>query len=350
MNTNIPFQISAPITLNIFGEHAKNRLKASIDLRNTLIFEEAPASLPNDITIHFSQINLVHTISLQELLNFYNKYVNNLKLLLETVLQISSQYESINQKIFIRIFYFLIVFITYTEQIEIKSFVMILNTPSISNGEFIYSLPSLKVCLVACLFHWSRRQKGITHSTFDDTDLRKIFIYAMSCGIVAPESDFIDIMVCTYGSVITCKRGHDQAESIRLPSMTILLVDSNQTQNVEQHKIQKQRIEELKYMFPELANSILNNIDVITEEAENVFKRIFNIYNDSELSIEMKNYYLQQQYTVIEVSHNMNSIKKCCSVAHNCVFIFLHEFYLRISTSSQAEFHLTHIFHRLTLA
>jgi len=36
MNTDIHFKISAPATLSIFGEHTKNRLRTSIDLRTTL--------------------------------------------------------------------------------------------------------------------------------------------------------------------------------------------------------------------------------------------------------------------------------------------------------------------------
>jgi len=210
------------------------------------------------------------------------------------------------------------------------------------------SLASLKVCLAACLLHWSRLQKG-AHSTFDETDLKKICDYTECCKKIALESDFIDIIVCTYGTVMKEKEQY-KCEGFRLPRMTILLVNSNQTQDVE---AQKQRIAELMNMFPELANSVLNNIDTVTNMANNVFQKIFDIYKDDKLSIEMKSDCLLQQHKALEVSHNINIYKKmlfCCM--HCCVFyiIFFHEFYLRISTSSQAEFHLTHIFDRLALA
>jgi len=156
MNTDIHFRISAPASLSIFGEHAKTRLRASINLRTTLIFREVPASLSKDITIRFPQINLFHKISLKKFLNFYNCCEKNMELLHEIVSEFTFQYyESINQKIFLQIFYYLIVFIKNKNQIEIKSFSIFLTTQLISNGEFM-SLVSLKVCLVACLLHWSR--------------------------------------------------------------------------------------------------------------------------------------------------------------------------------------------------
>jgi len=328
MNTDIHFQISAPASLSIFGEYTENRLKASMDLCTTLTFQEVPAPLSNFIEMYIPQINLFHTISFQTFSNLYS-CVENTELLHERI-QLTFQYESINQKIFLQIFYYLIVLITYKEQIKIKSFIIILNTQLTSNGEFM-SLASLKVCLVACLLHWSRLQKG-THSTFDEADLKQICDYAMCCEKFGLKSDLIDIMVCTYGSLVKEKEQY-KYKGFQLPSMMILLVDSNQTPNVE---IQKQEVSELINMFPELANSILNNFDDLTNVANNIFQTIFDIYKNNELDIETKNLGLSLQHKALEVSHNMNSIKKCYSVVYLCIvtfsvlyfFILLKNFYI----------------------
>jgi len=321
MNTDICFQISAPASLSLFGEHAKNKLRASIDLRTTLIFQVVPASLSNDIEINFPQINLLYKISLDKFLIFYNHCVKNTELLHERVLKFTFQYESTHHKIFLQIFYYLLVRITYEEQIEIKTFSILLTTQLISNGEFI-SLASLKVCLAACLLNWSRLQKG-AYSTFDKPDLKRIWVYAKFCEKIAPESDLIDLMVCTYGSLMKYEREQNMYKRLCLPSIlftkTILIVDSNQTQDV---KVQKQRIAKFMNTFPELANSVLNNIDIVTNIANDIFQEIFDICKDNELSIKIKNDYLLQQDKALEVSHNMNFIKKCCSVVCLCVAAF----------------------------
>jgi len=311
---NIRFQISAPAILSIFGEHTKNKLRTSINLRTTLIFRTS-TSLSNFIEIRFPSINLLRTIPLQQFLIFYNYCIENTELLHEKVLQLTYQYESINQKIFLQIFFYFIVLITYKEQIEIKSFSIILTTQLISNEEFM-SLASLKVCLVACLLHWSRLQKGAHSMIFNEADLKKICDYTMCCKKIAPGSDLIDIIMCTYGSMIlNYERGQQKNKWVSLPSMKILLVDSNQTQDV---KVQKQRIAELINMFPELYNYILNNLDALTNAVNDIFQTISDIYNNDELNIEMKNYCLLLQQKTLEVSHNMNSIKKCFVV---CLYI-----------------------------
>jgi len=340
MNTDIHFQISAPASLSIFGEHAKNRLRASIDLRTTLIFREVPASLPKDITVHFPQINLLHKISLKKISNFYNYCEKNMEILHKIVPEFIFQYyESINQKIFLQIFYYVIAFIKNKKHFEIKPFSIFLTTQLISNGEFM-SLTSLKVCLVACLLHWSRLQKSAHISTFGEIDLDNILILTMFCEKLVPKSSLIDIMVCTYGSLMKYEGEQDNYKPCYLPSRTILLIDLNQRQDV---KAQKQQVAELMNMFPELANSILNTIDIVTNTAYNVLKKISDIYKDSKRCSEMKNNCLLQQHKALEVSRNINSIKKCCSVVYimySCVFcvIFFHEFYLR--TFTQAEFHI----------
>jgi len=75
-------------------------------------------------------------------------------------------------------------------------------------------------------------------------------------------------------------------------------------------------------MFPEFANFILNDIDIVTNTAYNVLKKISDILKDRELSIEMKNDCFEQHYKTIEVSHNMNFIKKCCCVVYLCIAAF----------------------------
>jgi len=128
---NIQFQISAPASLSIFGEYTKSKLKASINLRTTLTFQETSAWLSNNIEIEFFQINLLHKISLQDFSNFYICFENT-ELLRDIILQLPFHYESNSQKIFLQMFYYLFVLIKYKEQIEIKPFKIIIATEIIS--------------------------------------------------------------------------------------------------------------------------------------------------------------------------------------------------------------------------
>jgi len=60
----VEFQISAPASLSLFGEHVKNILRTSIELHTTLNFQVFPIWPSNNIEINFPQIDLFLTLSL----------------------------------------------------------------------------------------------------------------------------------------------------------------------------------------------------------------------------------------------------------------------------------------------
>jgi len=173
----VEFQISAPASLSLFGEHTKTILRSSIDLRTILNFQVYPIwHLDKIIEIKVPDIGLVHRKSLQEFQEFYNDYVKNKKLNTQMSL-FTCLFNSDNQRKILQIFYSLLVYITHEERIKIKSFSIRLITRITPNKKFI-SLASLKVCIAACFLYWSRLQKGILY-TFDAIDLEKICNYAM---------------------------------------------------------------------------------------------------------------------------------------------------------------------------
>jgi len=310
----IQFQISAPASSSLFGEHTNNILRTSIDLRTTLNFQELNFS--NNIEINFPQINLFHEIPLQEFLNLYDNCVKNMEKLHRCLFIFTSPYTKHDQR-FLQIFYHLLVCIMYEQQIassEIKTFRIDLSIKSMH--EEFFCLASVKVCLAACLLHWTRLQKNI-QNTFDDTDLKKICTYATRCENTVSELNIIDIKVCTYGSMIHYDKKEDIHKELYLPRMMILLVDSKQPQDVE---ARNKKMKELKSVLPDITYSILNIIDIITKTAANIFQETFDIYKNNELSIEMKNDCLLQQHRILEVSRNINSKKKCCYVVYLCIF------------------------------
>jgi len=118
----IQFQISAPASLSLFGEQTDNIIKASIDLRTTLNFQELNCS--NNIEINFPQINLFHKIPLQKFLNLYDMCVEDMRGLYFHVTMLTWSCFRDNKR-FLQIFYHLLVRIMYKQQIaraEIKTF------------------------------------------------------------------------------------------------------------------------------------------------------------------------------------------------------------------------------------
>jgi len=294
------FQISAPASLNLFGEHTKNILRTSIDLRTMINFQIYSILSSNDsIEIDVPQINIVLKKPLHDFREFYNYYVTNKKL--NTQMSLFTGLFNSDQKKVLQIFYYLLVYIIYEERIEIKPFSIHLHTLP-PNEKFI-PLASLKVCIAACLLHWSRLQKGIQNN-FDATDLEKIYTYAMSCKDIQKISklDEIDIIVCTYGTMVRYDMEQKIRKSLYLPMMTILLVDSKQTHDIE---ALNQRVIELKSMLPDATNFILNGIDIITNMIADTFQIIIDTYKNNELSVEMIKNCLLLQHQALEVNYIM---------------------------------------------
>jgi len=148
-------------------------------------------------------------------------------------------------------------------------------------------------------------QKGI-QNTFDDIDLHRICTYATQCELDISVLDEIDVAVCTYGSMVQydIQKQYASVKFIKkvldLSRMTILLVDSKQTQDVE---AQKQRVKELTLLFPHIGNHIWKDIDFLTNMAAATLQKIFDISNDNELSAEIKMDRHLEQYKILEVNH-----------------------------------------------
>jgi len=112
----------------------------------------------------------IYLVPFQEFLKFYNDCVENIELLREQVLRFTNGYNPAHRRVIIQTFYYLLVYIIYKEQIEIKSFNMHLYTELMINEEFACPA-SFTVCLSACLIHWSCLQKS-AHDTFDTNSKR----------------------------------------------------------------------------------------------------------------------------------------------------------------------------------
>jgi len=296
----IRFQISAPASLSLFGEQTDNIIKTTIDLRTTLNFQELDSS--NHIEINFPEINIFHNIPLQEFLKLYDECIKNIEQLNLQVSKFTRKYV-LRDRRFLKIFYYLLVYIMYEQQIareEIKTFRIDLSTKLLMDKRF-FCLTPLKVCLAACFLHWTRLQKNI-HNTFDNTDLKNICIYATLCEFrIVSALDTIDIVVCAYGSMARCDiRKQDTYKNLHFPRKTILLVDSKQMQDVE---AQKQRVRELTSSFSHISDPILKGIDFITNVAAATLQQIFDIFNDNELNGEIKTDHFLYQYEILEVSH-----------------------------------------------
>jgi len=290
----IKFIITTPGSLSLFGEHTTYKLMASIDLRTTLTFNESPLPHSTDIEINFPQIDLRHKIPLQEYINFSKICTKNKRILHKQVQQFIGVYDSVNQRV-LQIFYYLLAHITYKEQIQLKSFRIVISTKLMMDDEFICPA-SLKVSLAACLLHWSRLQKD-THDTFDNTDLEKIHKYAIRCEESVSESEMLDITMCTYGSLLKYKNA--TCAVFNFQSMTILLVDSKQMQDVE---ARKRRVLELETMLPDIATCILKSIYTTTEKVYNILVNLHKIHKNNELSNEARHDRLFEEHELLQVS------------------------------------------------
>jgi len=155
---------------------------------------------------------------------------------------------------------------------------------------------SLKVSLAACLLHWSRLQKG-THNTFDDIDFKKIRKYAIRCEKGVSESDIIDVILCTFGSILKYEKA--TCAVFDFQSITILLVDSRQMQDVE---ARKQRVLELEAMLPDIATFISKSICTVTGNAYDVLIELYKIHKNNELSNEARYDCLLQKHELLQVS------------------------------------------------
>lgn len=278
----IQFEISAPGKVILYGEHAvvygKTALAASLNLRTKLKFSELNS---NVIEIDFPCIDLYLKISLDEVLEYFQpsySFNENTDRLLEQVERFVSlqkfTYDGRRQdKLSLQAIIYLLVYIAYEEQIQIKSFSISLNTElTISSG--LGSSASFAVCLAGCFLHWARLLKGDVHDTFDKDDLEKISKYALSCErIMHGSPSGIDNSVCTYGGIIEFRRGEPINVLSNMPNLKILLVNTKVPRNT---KDLVERVVKLRQSYPAVIDSIFDSIDAVSKTAVQILDEIYD--------------------------------------------------------------------------
>lgn len=287
----IQFKVSAPGKVILFGEHAvvykKTAVAASLNLRTTLKFAELPKSdLEDIIKIEFPDIKLSLNLPLCIVLDFFfsdnfdysliensdqlHGYVKDFIDSIENVIDKNNSDVIIKQqKLSLQAFFYLLVYIAYKEQIDIKktSFHVHLSTElMVSAG--LGSSASFAVCLAACFLHWSLLQKG-AHDTFDINELNKISKYALNCEQIMHKSPSgIDNSVCTYGSII--KFQETLIDTLpHVPNLKILLVNSNVIRST---KDQVTRTACLKSLYPSIILPVLESINALSNNAWETLK------------------------------------------------------------------------------
>jgi len=117
------------------------------------------------------------------------------------------RYSSGSRRVILQIFCYMLVFISYKEQIQsLKSFktvvsiivtIIVVEMELMMDKEFVCSA-SFKICLVVCLLHWSLLQIG-SSNTFNSSQLKKIHEYAIFCEENIFKSEVTNIRTCLYG-------------------------------------------------------------------------------------------------------------------------------------------------------
>ncbi|KYN13053.1 Mevalonate kinase, partial [Trachymyrmex cornetzi] len=142
-------------------------------------------------------------------------------------------------------------------------------------GEGLGSSASFVVCLAACFWRWYLLQKGKREvcNRFNFKDLIHIAEYAMECEIlVYDSSNMINTIISAYGMINIFKEKEWQTYDLSVvPSMKILLVFSN----VSQQKIKRSLMEmKVKEHLSLSADFILNSIETISERFIRTLQKI----------------------------------------------------------------------------
>ncbi|XP_029178784.1 mevalonate kinase-like [Nylanderia fulva] len=270
----IKFKISAPGRIYMCGEHmvmyGKHALSTSLNLRSTVEFCEIVNST---IRINFPAIDLLLDVPVQLINKFissenYRYLVDDNILFLRHVqyfITVNGMWKTYDQRFSLQTFFFLFLFISYHEKIEITAFNMLLTT-QLPVGKGLGSSSSFAVCLAACFLHWGRLQKG-RHEGFTNQELDMISEWAMFSEEVIQNYVFeTDHDVCTHGHM-TLFRYKELVDSpirfLHMSEMSILLIDSK-FYNDKQEQMKKLAV--MKRTHRNGVNVILNKIDNVSRE------------------------------------------------------------------------------------
>ncbi|KAF7408018.1 hypothetical protein HZH66_002555 [Vespula vulgaris] len=300
----ISFKVSAPGKVILFGEHAvmygKTALAASLDLRTNLKFQELQ-EVEEIIKLNFDNMNLVVNVPIQRIQTYISMYKShqlehNHDNLYDHIQQFVHNigYNNPHQKLSLEAFFYLLIYVSNKEEIDIKPAEINLNT-ELSIGAGLGSSASFAVCLSACFLHWSRLQKKI-YKTLDTNDLKLISKYAFECEkILHGTPSGIDNSICTYGSIIEFRKNDCINSILNVRKMKILLVDTrvqrstktiidkstklkyiNQTQNDSKGKCEEYEEYNQLMMLININQSLLaalqtshSSLDRICAEAQN---------------------------------------------------------------------------------
>lgn len=297
----IKFKISAPGSLILYGDHMimyeKHVVTASLDLRTTIEFCELTSS-KNIIEIEFPDVNLSLNLSLEGVLNYFfaNTYFNPMTdhiLLLKHVqyfITSNGMWNTYEQKFSLQIFLFLLLYIVYKEEIDIKSFHVRLTTElPIKAG--LGSSTSFAVCIAACFLHWARLQRGVRYNIFNEEELNDISEYVEYCEEVVQKYTLgMYHEVCIYGQIIRFRYSIQEGSNIRLlkvPRMKILLIDSR----IRRNKYQLMELTAMIYSSNEFVRDTFDKIDQISRKASYQLAQIYDIQQSNNLD-EIRNIYL----------------------------------------------------------
>ncbi|KMQ91643.1 mevalonate kinase [Lasius niger] len=318
----IEFKVSAPGRIVLWGEHAvlygKECVHASLNLRTTVKFLELNDQRDN-IYIEFPDVGLSLKLPLQLLLNFISgdNFIHvaedNILLLrdVQYFITLNGMWSTYAQKFSLQTFFFLLLYISHHEELDIKPFHVHVST-ELPIGAGLGSSSSFAVCLAACFLHWARLQRG-AHYAFSEYELAKISEYASSCEELLQNCMFkMDSDACTYGKILRFQFNKERqfyhTLILNVPRMKILLIDSRVRKNKRE---QIGRMAEMMYCFPRTVNITLNTIDHITRAACHILVAINNNYRDNNLR------QLQASYISLGIFIQLNQTMLCnLSLSH----------------------------------
>ena len=326
----IKFGISAPGRVSLYGEHtemySKNVVVASLDLRTTLKFRELTNDPNYRIKIEFPDVDLWLYVPLNPVINFF--FASNNKELFEDRIMIlkhvqyfitsRGMWRTHAQRFSLQVFFFLFIYLSRNERINIKSFQVHLDTQLPITGG-LGSSTSFAVCLAACFIHWARLQRG-EHGAFSDENITKISEYAKFCEEVTQNYVFsCDHYVCSYGRIIQYRYKTPvefHINLINVPKMNILLIDSRTHKNKAEQITQ---MAEMKLSCPTF-NVTVDVIDNASNMACRKMAEINDIITDNNFS------QLEEMYIALGVSLFLFSL---LILLHLFTFLCLHKIFMR---------------------